>query len=244
MKLEENVGFFLSCYKEKEAVKFCFDNIRHYYKKNPIFISSDGGYEFGEICDNNSKFYLFDDVLGYVNNPESKDPEKLILCCREFLNRLKIAADYCNKDYIVYYEPDILLRGLISIDSELDINGSFANTIHQEVLSLILKYNPKNSNFNFGACGGSVIKVSSLMEVLKKTDDDLLREIICTDKRVSNCDYLLTVLFSIFNYRYLENTDFIEAKRNQDWENTQHSIVHQYHNNYQENYEGKYRNLK
>lgn len=244
MILDNNVGFFLSCYKEIEAVEFCFHNIREYYKENPIYISSDGGCDFSEICDPNAIFTLYDDVLGYVNNPEGKDPERLIFCCKEFLNRLKSAAEFCRTEYLVYYEPDILLRGKISIDPGLHLNGSFANSIHHEILSLIFKHNPENKNFNFGACGGSVMRTSSLMNVIQKTKDALLEEIIYTDKRVSNCDYLLTVLFSIFNYKYLENSDFIEANRNPNWEDTTHSIVHQYHKNYIENYNGKYKKSK
>lgn len=244
MLLDSNLGFYISCFKEEDAVKFCFDNIRIYYRDNPIYISSDGGSDFSDICDQNSFFVLEEDVLGYVNNPENKDPKKLIFCCREFLNRLKNAAEFCKTEYLIYYEPDILLRGKISINEGLKLNGSYANIIHKDVLSLISKYNSKNKNVRFGACGGSIMEVKSLLEIIQKTSDDLLQEIITTDKRVSNCDYLLTVLFSIFGFEYQENTDFIEAKRFPGWENTGHSLVHQYHQNYKHNYNGKYENFK
>ena len=56
------------------------------------------------------------------------------------------------------------------------------------------KYNPNNTNRNFGACGGSLIKTSSLLRILEETNEALLKELIYTDKRISNCDYLLTVL--------------------------------------------------
>lgn len=240
-KTKKKVGFFFSCYKEDDAVRFCLSNIREYYPDSPVYIASDGGSDFLDICDENSKFILYDDILGYVNNPETKDPEMLFVCCKEFLKRLEDALKYCETEYLVYYEPDILLRGNIFIDEEKDLCGSFANIIHTNVMELIRKYNPKNTNSNFGACGGSIIKTSSLSEILKNTSDDLLREIIYTDKRISNCDYLLTVLFCIFGYIYSENLDFVEAKRNHDWENSKHSIVHQYHKNYIENYNGKYK---
>lgn len=242
MVLEDNVGFFFSCYKEDRAVNFCIDNIRNYYPTNPIYISSDGGSDFSYLCDDFSICTVYDDILGYVNNPETKDPNRLIDCCKEFLKRIKESVDYCKTEYLVYYEPDILLRGKIKTPDHADLTGSFANTIHQETLSLIEKYNQYNSNYNFGACGGSIIKVSALEKVLEKTTDRLLKDLIYTDKRISNCDYLLTVLFSIFGYSYVENIDFIEAKRNPNWESTEHSIVHQYHKNYSENYNGKYKN--
>jgi len=239
--IEDNLGIFFSCYKENEAVRFCIDNIRDHYPQAPIYLASDGGYDFSDLCDDNSNFTLYADILGYVNNPESKELDKLILCCREFLERLKHAVDYCKTDYILYYEPDILLRGKIRANSNSDLSGSFANTIHHNVLSLIQKYNPANTNYNFGACGGSLIRTSSLLRILKDTDDTLLKELIYNDKRISNCDYLLTVLFCIFGYQYLENIDFIEANRNPNWELTNHSIVHQYHKHYSENYNGKYK---
>ena len=242
MTLEDNVGFFFSCYKENRAVEFCINNIREHYPNNPIYISSDGGSDFSYLCDDASICKVYDDVLGYVNHPETKDTDRLIDCCKEFLKRIKDASEYCKTEYIVYYEPDILLRGKIKTQDHSDLTGSFANPIHQETISLIKKYNPDNSNYNFGACGGSVIKVSSLENVLEKTTDPILKDLIYTDKRISNCDYLLTVLFSIFGYSYLENMDFIEAKRDHNWESTDHSIVHQYHKNYLENYNGKYEN--
>ena len=238
---ENNLGIFFSCYKENEAVRFCIDNIRDHYPQAPIYLASDGGHDFSDLCDDNSNFTLYDDILGYVNNPESKESDRLIFCCTEFLNRLKDAADYCKTDYILYYEPDILLRGKIKTDPNSDLSGSFANEIHLNVLSLIEKYNPGNTNRNFGACGGSLIKTPTLLRILEETNEDLLKELIYTDKRISNCDYLLTVLFCIFGYRYLENIDFVEANRNQGWELTNHSIVHQYHKHYLKNYDGKYK---
>jgi hypothetical protein len=240
--IEDNLGIFFSCYREREAVRFCIDNIRDYYPKAPIYLASDGGYDFSDICkSDNIKFSMYEDILGYVNNPELKEEDKLISCCREFLRRIKDSLEYCKTEYILYYEPDVFLRGKIKTNPKSDLSGSFANTIHSNVLSLIEKYNPGNINYNFGACGGSLIKTSSLKEVIKNTDDKLLEEIIRNDKRISNCDYLLTVLFSIFGYIYLENIDFIEANRNQNWELTNHSIVHQYHKYYIENYDGKYK---
>jgi hypothetical protein len=238
---DDQIGIFLSCYKENEAVNFCINNIRDHYPHAPIYIASDGGYDFSNVCDSNSTFFMYEDILGYVNNPESKEGDKLIFCCREFLNRIKDAVEYCKTEYIVYYEPDILLRGKIRTDINSDLSGSFANIIHHNVLSLIQKYNPANTNYNFGACGGSLIRTSSLLRILRDTDDVLLKELIYNDKRISNCDYLLTVLFCIFGYQYLENIDFIEANRNPNWELTNHSIVHQYHKHYSENYNGKYK---
>jgi len=135
--IEDNLGIFFSCYKENEAVRFCIDNIRDHYPQAPIYLGSDGGYDFSDLCDDNSNFTLYADILGYVNNPESKELDKLILCCREFLERLKHAVDYCKTDYILYYEPDILLRGKIRANSNSDLSGSFANTIHHNVLTLI-----------------------------------------------------------------------------------------------------------
>jgi len=238
---DDQIGIFFSCYKENEAVSFCINNIRDHYPHAPIYIASDGGYDFSDVCGSNSTFFMYEDILGYVNNPESKEEDKLIFCCREFLNRIKDAVEYCKTEYIIYYEPDILLRGKIRTDINSDLSGSFANIIHPNVLSLIQKYNPANTNYNFGACGGSLIRTSSLLRILGDTDDDLLKELIYNDKRISNCDYLLTVLFCIFGYQYSENIDFIEANRNPNWELTNHSIVHQYHKHYLENYDGKYK---
>ncbi len=238
--LDDDLGFFFSCYKEKDAVDFCISNIRNYYKNNPIYLSSDGGYDFSYLQDDNLKFKLYDDVLGYVNNPEYKDKDKLINCCEEFLFRMNESINFCKKDYIIYYEPDILLRGKIRINYNLKLNGSYANTIENFVLDKIKEYNPNNLNQNFGSCGGSIINCESFVDVYQKTNKDILKDLIYTDPRISNCDYLLTVLFSIFGYKYDINFDFIEAKRDK-WENSEHSIVHQYHHNYKINYNGKYK---
>lgn len=239
---EENLGFFFSCFKEKEAVERAVANIRTFYAKSPIYLSSDGGLDFAYLEDTHTKFVLYPDVLGYVNHPETKDKEKLIDCCYEFLQRLQNSIDYCQKEYMCYYEPDVLIRGLIKIHDNLHINGSYANEIHPNVKQLISDYNPVNKNSNFGSCGGSIIRSETLKNIYNKVIEDksIIRNIIYNDPRVSNCDYLLTVLFSIFGYTYYENFDFIEARRNPNWQSTEHAIVHQFHDFYNENYQGKY----
>ena len=240
--LNEDLGFFFSCYKENDAVKFCIQNIREYYPENPIYLSSDGGSDFTQLTSNdlNIKFEMYEDILGYVNNPEHKNLEILIDCCQEFLDRMKNAVTYCNKEYIMYYEPDILLRGKVRINEDLNINGSYANTIDDFVIRKIESYYPQNKNKNFGSCGGSIINCKSFEHVYEKTNRETLRDLIYTDPRISNCDYLLTVLFSINGFRYDKNEDFIEARR-EHWQNTNHSIVHQYHHNYSQIYDGKYK---
>lgn len=245
-ELNDEVGFFFSCFKEKDAVNFCIKNIRSHYPENPIFLSSDGGLDFSHLQDDdkNLKFTLYEDKLGYVNHPETKDKEKLIDCCVEFLNRLNAAVDFCRTEFIMYYEPDVLLRGKVRINQGLHLNGSFANRMDESVMNFIHSINPHCANINFGSCGGSVINSASFKEVYSKTDLDLIRKLIYLDPRISNCDFLLTVLFSIHGYRYDENLDFIEARRDTNWMNTSHSIVHQYHHNYGVNYDGKYANFK
>lgn len=246
LKLKDELGFFFSCYREEAAVKDCIKNIRDFYPENPIYLSSDGGsnFDYLQSQDNNLKFCLYEDKLGYVNHPETKDKEKLIDCCIEFLSRLKTAVDYCNKEFIIYYEPDVMIRDHIKINKDLHLNGSFANTIEPFVLDYISRKNPNNKNMNFGSCGGSVIRCSSFNDVYQKTDVNLIREIIYLDPRISNCDYLLTVLFSIHGYDYSRNFDFIEARRDPMWYMSNCSIVHQYHHNYTTNYDGKYANAK
>ncbi len=241
---EENLGFFFSCYKEKEAVERAVANIRTFYTKSPMYLSSDGGLDFSYLENDNTKFVLSPDVLGYVNHPETKDKERLIECCYEFLNRLHNAIEYCQKEYVCYYEPDVLIRELIKIHDNLHLNGSYANEIHTNVKKLILKYNPNNTNSRFGSCGGSIVRSQTLKDIYLKVNEDksIIKDIVYTDPRVSNCDYLLTVLFSIFGYIYHENYDFIESSRDPNWQNTGHAIVHQFHDFYNENYQGKYIN--
>lgn len=241
-KLTNELGFFFSCFKEDLAVKNCIENIRTHYPEAKIHLSSDGGSSFFELQDDNLKFKLYPDILGYVNHPEDKDKDRLIECCVEFLSRLEEAINFCEKEYIMYFEPDVLLRGQVLIDEDLDINGSYANLMEHFVLNYIRTKNPQNTNKNFGSCGGSIIKCESFLNVKRKTSRELLRELIYLDPRISNCDYLLAVLFSIHGYQYKNNFDFIEARRDTNWETTNHNIVHQYQRNYRKDYEGKYAN--
>jgi len=246
VRLTDNLGFFFSCFKEDDAVRFCINNIRSFYPDSPIYLASDGGSDFSDLERQyeNLKFRLYEDKLGYVNHPETKDKEKLIECCEEFLERIKAATEYSNKEYMIYYEPDVFLRGQIRVESDLHINGSYANTMDHTVLEYIDRKNPQNSNLNFGACGGSIMRASSLIDVISRTDRSLLRDLVYLDPRISNCDFLLTVLFNVHGYRYHVNSDFIEARRDQQWTTTGHSIVHQFHHNYQGNYDGKYSKSK
>ena len=149
-KLTNELGFFFSCFKEDLAIKNCVENIRSHYPEAKIHLSSDGGSSFFKLEDVNLKFKLYPDILGYVNHPENKDKEKLTECCVEFLERLEEAVLFCKKEYIMYFEPDVFLRGQVTIDEDLHINGSYANQIENFVLDFIQTKNPQNVNKNFG----------------------------------------------------------------------------------------------
>lgn len=243
----DNLGVFFTCYKENDAIEQTLKEFRKIYQNSPIYLISDGGNNFSYLEQLlNIKTELREEAFGYTSNMDKLlssnaiDFEKINNAAFEFLHRLKTAIQYCNTDYTLIMEPDVLVRGKLTMP-KVDMVGPMANEYHPEINKLLAELNTKNNRY-FGPVAG-ILNSKTFMKVYELTfsNKELIENIIKVQPRIVNYDYLLSVLYSIFNFTYENNPELTECKRNSSWEVSGHPLVHQHRKFYNNNYMGKYK---
>lgn len=245
----DKLGVFYICYKEKDAIYNSLNKFREFYPMSPIYLVSDNGHDYSylkDMFDNIETIKEKTEVVGVARNCDeyvtiNKDNNDLFMSIvTEFLRRLKNACDYCKTEYIILMEPDVLVRGHLTLP-EADLVGPTANIMPIEIQNYIIQHNGKN-NKTWGPSGG-IMKVNSFSRVYEavKKDPTKLYDALKIDPRMICYDYLLAFLFSLYGFTYADNPEETECIRNPMWRTSGHPILHQYREHYNNNYEGKWK---
>ena len=246
------LGVFYICYKEKDAVEVSLRKFREIYPGSPIYLTSDNGTDFSYLKTEFSNIQtIFEDseVVGYTPAKIDADIANKTINYEfynnralEFLRRLKAGCDYCNTDYVLLMEPDVYVRGKLTMPSA-DLVGPTVNIMPLHIQQYILSVGGKN-NGTWGPSGG-IMRRSAFNDVYTKisSNPDILHAGLSMDPRILSYDYLLAFLFSAYGYTYTENPEHTECLRNPNWKLSNHKILHQYREHYKKgaNYEGKWK---
>jgi hypothetical protein len=245
----DKLGVFYICYKEKDAIHYSLNKFREFYPTSPIYLVSDNGHDYSylkEMFSNIETIKENTEVVGvarncdeYIQIHKGKN-DHFMEIVMEFLRRLNNACLYCKTDYILLMEPDVLVRGPLTMPSA-DLVGPTANVMPRVIQDYILKHGGKN-NGTWGPSGG-IMKTKSFQKIYKKLikDPSKLYDGVALDPRMICYDYLLAFLFSLYGYTYENNPEETECIRNPSWKTSGHPLLHQYRENYNNNYEGKWK---
>lgn len=235
---KNNLGAFFICYKEKTAIEKSIESFRKIYPDAPIYLSSDGGFDYSYMNDEKTKCILdIEQTVGVT-----KDIEKMIqtnefpvirlfMASMQYLERLNKAIDYCKTEYILLMEPDVFVRGKLNL-LDIPLVGPKPNLMPDFVRKYIV-----DSGGIDNKCWGAAAGVMQT-KIFKQIFDDLrinqhkMLEWLYLDPRIACYDYLLTFIFSIYGFKYEENPDLVECNRNPNWRQTNHPLIHQYYENY------------
>ena len=238
MLKDDELGVFFICFKEKTAIEKSIDSFRKLYPNSPIYLSSDGGFDYS---------YLNDEITNCVLDKEqtvgiTKDIENMIqtgqfpilnlfMAATQYLQRLEKAVRYCNTRYILLMEPDVFVRGKLNL-LDIPLVGPKPNQMPDIVRRYILNCGGKD-NVAWGAAAG-VMQSEAFLKIFNdlKNNQYKILEWLLIDPRIACYDYLLTFIFSVYGFDYEENPDLIECNRNPNWGNTHHPLIHQYYENY------------
>jgi hypothetical protein len=254
MSCSDNIklGVFYTCYKERTAVEESIKELRKYYKNAPLYLISDGGLDFSYLEPIlNIKTTIASEGMGYSKNMEKViasgniNWEQLVKESYTFLDRINQAIIYCKTQdmhvtHLLIMEPDVWVRGKLTIDINTDLTGPTPNKIPLNILEMIRINGGNTKVTHFGASAG-ILKISSFLKVyaLIKKNELALRVLLQADPALTNYDYLLTVLFAFYGFNYVENPELTECIRNPYWEHTNHPLLHQHRKYYGQN-EGKH----
>lgn len=234
-------GVFYTCFTEINAVDYSIEILKSVYPNVPIYLVSDGGsdYSFLEKKYTNIKTNLEYDSRSFIpklgdNFKEFEIQKQIKKSILTFLDRTNRAIDYCNKEYLLVMEPDILVRGKISNPSNAKLLGSRINKgLSNELKDILKKYEKGIPIDVWGAT--PVIFHSETFKIAYENllkNDELLNELCKSEKRLSNYDILYPVLFATIGIEETSNPEIVECFRNYNWETSSHPLVHQYRAKY------------
>jgi hypothetical protein len=224
------------CYRNKKATEFALKSFREYHPNDPYVMWSDGGDDFSDIAEK------YDADFNYSNvNIASAYRDKSQVF--ELFDRVrKTCEKYPDKPYVMYMEDDVLVKGKISIPSEVDFCGwsdvgnKFVRHLgHYNLTSLHKKYSV-NPNFDYWTAAGGVIMSSDVFtnkfKILEKFIDEDYESISPDFTKVVFYDVLFMLAHLICDKKYSVWDQITEVHRNPDWNSDKYAVVHGYKEQY------------
>jgi hypothetical protein len=162
-----------------------------------------------------------------------------------FLDRIAQAIDYCKTEYILIMEPDVLVRGKLSVPQGAKVTGSLINELDFPELHSELRSHPRGVAVTRYGATPTIIESAAFMQVrdyfLKRPG--AVRRLSAACHIMASYDVLLPVAFALLGHREVFNPEIVECLRDPDWERSGKPLVHQYRYRYpkaQSGYTGKH----
>jgi len=250
---ELDFGVFYTCFTEYESVEYSLDILYGIYPDIPVYLISDGGSDYSELGKKfkNGKFLLEHDSRGMVpkiNEKNWTEPEMqkiMVDSIFTFLDRVKRSIENNKKPYLLIMEPDVLVRGKLTIKNGTHLLGSRVNFYHwaKDEVNKVLEKIPGSVRVSHYGATPAIFDVNSFTRVHNffKTNPSYIEDFCRIDPNFSNYDILLTVLFAALGYDEIDNEELTECLRTPGWENSGHPLLHQFRIYYpKKNYSGRH----
>lgn len=243
------VGFIYNCvYKQRKSFEYGLRSIRNLYPDSPIYIVSDGGYDYQYLEDEigNLKFEMGVDTMGpykkvdFNNFTQKEHQESIKNNIAATVDRLEKGIKYCgNPDWIFMSEPDVILRGKFSVPKNAKILGSRLNEASMppsvrldqwiEFNKILCEVDTSIPIFRWGAVP-PIFHTETYLKAIEiyKSNFDTLTKITEVLYGVNCYDIIMPFFFSLIGEPEIFNSEIVECLRNHNWKNTSHPIVHQW----------------
>lgn len=233
-------GVYFTCYTEKESVENAIKLLFEIYPDIPVYLVSDGGADYGYLEEKfkgkRIKTMLGEDTRGLIpkipkENFRSEEwqayAQKSIVT---FFNRVKDAINYCGTEYLLVMEPDVLVRGKLTIPGGSLFSGSRVNKGISKELREIVRKVPGAIDVNHWGATPAIFKSDTFLQAWHKLESDsaLLRALCMAEHRLPNYDLTFAVLFALIGVPEERNPDIIECLRDKNWRTKPQPLVHQY----------------
>lgn len=254
-KRKNKIGVFYTCYKEKEAVEYSLDVLYSIYPDIPVYLISDGGSDYGFLKNKeygkHMEVMLEEDSRGGVPKITEEtylEPDNISYIKKSidtFLKRVERAIEFCDCEYLLVMEPDVLVRGKLNIPDGSKFMGSRINFgLSQELKNVLLSVDGAIPVDVWGATP-AIFNSETYLEAHKAlmSNNDLLDRLCKSDCRLANYDVLFGVLFGVIGVHEEFNPDIIECYRDPNWKNSDKPLVHQFRAKYptsSDGYDGRH----
>jgi hypothetical protein len=253
LKKELDFGVFYTCFTERESVEYSLDLLYSLYPDIPVYLISDGGCDYSDLSAKfpKGKFLLEHDSRGRVPlinqenwlSQENQDYMKKSIF--EFMQRIKRAFEYCDKEYILIMEPDVLVRGKLTVEGSPKILGSRVNPYHwaeREINEVLAQISGSVKISHYGATP-AILERKAFLEINEffLENESYVNKFCSIDSNFSNYDIFLSVFFAALGHPEIQNPELTECLRNTEWRNSGHPLLHQFREFYpKKNYTGRH----
>jgi hypothetical protein len=245
--MDTKLGVFFTCYTETESVEYAIDTLFLVYPNIPVYLVSDGGSDFSflekKYGTKKIKTILSDDTRGLIpkiSKTTFKNPEwqsYILNSIVTFFNRVEGAINFCNTEYLLVMEPDVLVRGELNIPQNMVFSGSRINKNISTELREIIKKIPGAIDVNNWGATPALFRSDVFIKAWNKlkTNPELLNKMSIAEHRLANYDMTFAVLFALIGIPEEYNPDIIECLRDSNWEKKKNPLVHQFRRYYPKN---------
>ena len=252
IKKDLDFGVFYTCFTEEESVKFSLEKLYSLYPTVPVYLISDGGSDYKHLEEKYDKLtcLLEHDSRGFVpkinENNYKENIGIMVESIYTFIDRVLRSIEYCQKPYILIMEPDVLVRGKLSLYNNTDLMGSRVNDYHwaKEQINEIIDEIEGSIHVSHYGSTPAIFSVESFKKVADffKQNKTYVERFCEVDPNFSNYDIFITVLFAAMGYDEVYNPDLTECTRNPNWETSGHPLLHQFRKYYPKiNYTGRHK---
>lgn len=241
-------GVVYKCFKEQRAVEHSLDMLYSIYPDCPVYLMSDGGLDFSHLEDKHSnlKFYMGNDNRGWMlssggcndaidlwQTPEIH--EKFYETLMIILERVNAAVQFCNKPHMLFMEPDVLVRGRLTIPNE-----HLLGVVPQPNIAPDAGWNSvlrgiKGAKEVVGWSWPIIFSKDAFDRAydFAKKNEKIVRDLLMSDVRVGIADDVwLPVLFGAVGVIQVNNPEATECRRNPGWRASGHPLLHEYREMY------------
>jgi len=245
-----DIGIMMTCFDEVEAVSFAIQEVRKFYPENKIYIFNESNKDYGFLLEHDRNIKIKDDkdtMSFYYQNTVSNVyllPEfqlKIQDALLTFLSRVHQTIEYSQSEYLLLMDADVLVRGQLSIPSNVNLLGSLRNRgVPWSTKKILQQIDGAITIDEWGATPG-IFKVETFLRAYDKfiSIPDLLQKFTQSWYAFYAHDIIIPVLFALIGEREHLNDDFTECNTDIDWQTNNKSLVHHY-KKYYDNVETKF----
>jgi hypothetical protein len=239
-----SLGFFVTAHKEVRAVEELLRNIRYFHPQSPIYLVSDGGFDFQEIIlklgISNLHFRLDQDSLSSTfqvtdKNFRQKEQQQVIQTAINcFLERITEAISIMKVTSMVVADPDTKFRRNLEYLTGRPLIGSLVNTHLPPSVNIVLSEFGGVEIRNFGA-NPAIFRVDKFEVGLKRIESvkkEFFTRLANEFYAIYAYDLLIPIIFSMAGEREEFNPEIVECRRNRFWRFSRKAIVHQFRKYY------------
>lgn len=241
--MKEKLGVFFTCFDELEATRFSLNILKRVYPEIRIYLVYEGGIDFSilESEISNLKTVRVDDTMSDVFRIQAHDfqaPHQHAAIKRAALaviDRLTLAIEYLNSEYVLMMDPDALVRGPLHIPEGAGLLGCRMNSnpsLLANMNAILKKYGGIEVKV-WGATPAifNVKKFMRAREILV-CHPTLMDELCGSFYAVFAHDILMAILFSLIGEEEVFNPDIIQIGNHPNWVQTNCPLVHQFRTYY------------